>query len=195
MNSHYCINVIPSLHSELIAMVQVCWSVDRQACRYSSQPSTVWKPIQDVVRMLYRSMDEASANDKYGKSKLTKFCLYEPASTIRYNDYLRQLQRNLTTWAHIIWGTNSQRQGHQWRENKVKKVDWLYDCFTAHQHKYSAINVYWSMLSVESSLSNTVDDGDDDDLSGFLLGLATSRATLGGSWVFDLHHWWYSPSM
>ena len=34
------------------------------------------------------------------------------------------------------------------------------------------------MLSFES-LSNTVDDGDeddDDDLSGFLLGLATSRA-------------------
>ena len=32
------------------------------------------------------------------------------------------------------------------------------------------------------SLSNTVDDGD-DDLSGFLLGLSTSHATLGGSWV------------
>ena len=34
-----------------------------------------------------------------------------------------------------------------------------------------------------SNLMNTVDDGDDDegDLSGFLLGLATSRATLGDS--------------
>ena len=54
------------------------------------------------------------------------------------------------------------------------------------------------MLSFESSLSNTVDDDDDDDddddgdddddLSGFLLGLATSRAGLGGSWVLDFHH-------
>ena len=44
-----------------------------------------------------------------------------------------------------------------------------------------------------------VDDGDDDsngdddsdgidDLSGFLLGLTISRATLGGSWVVDFHH-------
>ena len=35
-----------------------------------------------------------------------------------------------------------------------------------------------------------VDDGDDDDgdLSGFLLGLATSRAALGGSWVLDFRH-------
>ena len=38
------------------------------------------------------------------------------------------------------------------------------------------------------------DDDDDDDLSGFLLGLAISRATLGGSWVLNFHHWWYSPS-
>ena len=41
------------------------------------------------------------------------------------------------------------------------------------------------MLSFESSLSNIVDDGDDD--SRFLLGLATSRAALGGSWVLDFH--------
>ena len=32
------------------------------------------------------------------------------------------------------------------------------------------------------------DDDDDDDLSGFLLGLATSRAALGGSWVSDFHY-------
>ena len=41
-----------------------------------------------------------------------------------------------------------------------------------------------------------VDDDDDDDdcdnddyghLSWFLLGLATSRAALGGSWVLDFH--------
>ena len=48
------------------------------------------------------------------------------------------------------------------------------------------------MLSFESSSSNTVDDGDDDDdsddLSGFLLGLATSRADLCGFWVLDFHH-------
>ena len=46
------------------------------------------------------------------------------------------------------------------------------------------------MLSFESSLSNTVDDGDDDgdDLSGFLLGLVTSRDALGGSWFLDFHH-------
>ena len=45
------------------------------------------------------------------------------------------------------------------------------------------------MLSFESSLLNTVDDGDDDDdLSGFLLGLATSHAALGGSWILDFHH-------
>ena len=45
------------------------------------------------------------------------------------------------------------------------------------------------MLSLESSLSNTVeDDGDDDDLSGFLLGLATSRAALGDTWVLYFHH-------
>ena len=52
------------------------------------------------------------------------------------------------------------------------------------------------MLSFESSLSNTADDSgdDDDDLSRFLLGLATSHATLGGSWVLDFHHWWYSSS-
>ena len=50
------------------------------------------------------------------------------------------------------------------------------------------------MLSFESSLSNMVDDGDDDDLSEFLLGLATLSATLGGSWVLDFHHWWYSTS-
>ena len=38
------------------------------------------------------------------------------------------------------------------------------------------------MLSFESSLLNKVDDGDDDDdLSGFLLGLVISRTTLGGS--------------
>ena len=43
------------------------------------------------------------------------------------------------------------------------------------------------MLSFESSLSNMVDDGD-DDLSWFLLGLATLRAALGGSWVLDFHH-------
>ena len=46
------------------------------------------------------------------------------------------------------------------------------------------------MLSFESSLSNAVDAGDDDDddndLSGLLLGLATSRSTLGGSWILDL---------
>ena len=36
-------------------------------------------------------------------------------------------------------------------------------------------------------------DGD-GDLSEFLLGLATSRAALGGSWVFDFHHRWYSRS-
>ena len=30
-----------------------------------------------------------------------------------------------------------------------------------------------------------VDDGEGDDLSGFLLGLASSRAALGGSWVLD----------
>ena len=43
------------------------------------------------------------------------------------------------------------------------------------------------MLTFESSLSNTVNEGDDDegDLSWFLLGLATSRAALGGSWVLD----------
>ena len=30
--------------------------------------------------------------------------------------------------------------------------------------------------------------GDDDhDLSGFLLSLATSRATLGGSWIINFH--------
>ena len=53
------------------------------------------------------------------------------------------------------------------------------------------------MLSFESSLLHTVDDGDDDeddDLSGFLLGLATSRVILDGSWVLDFHRWWYSPS-
>ena len=47
------------------------------------------------------------------------------------------------------------------------------------------------MLTFESSLSNTVnddDDGDDDDFSGFLLGLVTSHAALGGSWVLDFHH-------
>ena len=34
-----------------------------------------------------------------------------------------------------------------------------------------------------------VDDGEDDDyLSGFLLGLATSHAAQGGSWVLDCHH-------
>ena len=31
---------------------------------------------RDAVRMLYQSMDEASANDEDGKSKLTRFCLY-----------------------------------------------------------------------------------------------------------------------
>ena len=40
------------------------------------------------------------------------------------------------------------------------------------------------MLSFETRLSNMVDDGDDDDddddLSGFLLGLVTWRAALGG---------------
>ena len=39
-----------------------------------------------------------------------------------------------------------------------------------------------------------VDDGDDDDLSVFLPGLATSRVTLGGSWVLDFHHGSYRPS-
>ena len=34
------------------------------------------------------------------------------------------------------------------------------------------------------------DDDDDDDLSGFLLGLATSRAAIGGSCVIDFHHRW-----
>ena len=59
----------------------------------------------------------------------------------------------------------------------------------AHQHKwlYSAIKVNKECyLSFKSSLSNTIDDG--DDVSGFLLGLATSRAALGGSWVLDVHY-------
>ena len=47
----------------------------------------------------------------------------------------------------------------------------------AHQYK---------LLFSEGSLSNTVDDSD-DDLSGFLLGLATSCVALGGSWVLDFH--------
>ena len=42
------------------------------------------------------------------------------------------------------------------------------------------------MLSFESSLLNTVDDGDDDDLSACLLRLATSHATLGGSSVLGI---------
>ena len=33
-----------------------------------------------------------------------------------------------------------------------------------------------------------VDDGDDHDLLGFLLGLVTSYAALDGSWVLDFHH-------
>ena len=49
------------------------------------------------------------------------------------------------------------------------------------------------MLSFDSSLSNTVDDGDDDDdadddLSRFLLGLNTSRAAPGGSWLLDFYN-------
>ena len=32
------------------------------------------------------------------------------------------------------------------------------------------------------------DDDNDDDLSGFLLGLTTSCAALGGSWVLDFRH-------
>ena len=35
-----------------------------------------------------------------------------------------------------------------------------------------------------------VDDGDDDDLSGFLLGLATSHAAKGRSWVLDFIMVW-----
>ena len=35
---------------------------------------------------------------------------------------------------------------------------------------------------------------DDDNLSGFLLDLATSRATLAGLWVLDVRHRWYIPS-
>ena len=38
-------------------------------------------------------------------------------------------------------------------------------------------------------------DDDEDDISGFLLGLAISRAILGGSWVLDFHHWWYIPGI
>ena len=34
-----------------------------------------------------------------------------------------------------------------------------------------------------------------DDFAGFLLGLTTSLAALGGSSVLDFHHWWYSPIM
>ena len=44
-------------------------------------------------------------------------------------------------------------------------------------------------------MQNIVDDGgddDDNDLSVFLLSLATSRTTLGGSW--DFHHRRYSPT-
>ena len=50
--------------------------------------------------------------------------------------------------------------------------------------------VFWKEL-----IQNTVEDGDDDDndLSGFLLRLATSCAALGGSCIIDFHHWWYSP--
>ena len=33
-----------------------------------------------------------------------------------------------------------------------------------------------------------VDDDGDDDLLRFLLGLATSRAAQGGSWVLDFYH-------
>ena len=48
------------------------------------------------------------------------------------------------------------------------------------------------MLSFESNLSNAVDDDDDpdgdDDLSEFLLVVATSRAALGDSWFLDFHH-------
>ena len=38
---------------------------------------------------------------------------------------------------------------------------------------------------IHYSLSNVVDNGDDDDISGFLLGQATSHAALGGSWILD----------
>ena len=34
----------------------------------------------------------------------------------------------------------------------------------------------------------TINYDDDDNLSGFLLGLAISRAVLGGSWVLSFHH-------
>ena len=56
------------------------------------------------------------------------------------------------------------------------------------------------MLYFESCLSNTADDGDDgddgdDDNLGFLLCLATSRATLGGSLVLEFRHWWYSSRL
>ena len=33
-----------------------------------------------------------------------------------------------------------------------------------------------------------VDDGDDDAVSGLLLGLATLHTPLGGSWVLNFHH-------
>ena len=32
------------------------------------------------------------------------------------------------------------------------------------------------------------DNDDDDDLSGVLLGLSTSRAAVGSSWVLDFNH-------
>ena len=32
------------------------------------------------------------------------------------------------------------------------------------------------------------DGDDDDDILGLLLGLATSHAAPGGSWVLDFHH-------
>ena len=49
------------------------------------------------------------------------------------------------------------------------------------------------MLSFESCLLNTVDDSD-DDLSEFLLSLASLRANLGGSWVLDFHHSGIAPA-
>ena len=39
-----------------------------------------------------------------------------------------------------------------------------------------------------------VDDGSDDDLSGFLLSMDTSHTAQGGTWVLVFHHSWYSPS-
>ena len=90
--------------------------------------------------MLYRSMDEASANDEDGKSKLTRVCLCVLASTIRCGEWHLGLERNqlVQQLASRDWGS--------WRRATLASPSWLWSRTSSGQSCTS-----WAEIAVRNT--------------------------------------------